>query len=59
MPKKPETLLSEKVLSRLRAEGGWWFKVHGGPFQTAGAGGKAPRPVAANARIFGGDRGGG
>lgn len=34
--KKPETLLSEKILSRLRAEGGWWFKVHGGPFQITG-----------------------
>lgn len=36
MPKKPETILSKKVLLRLRAEGGWWFKVHGGPFQTSG-----------------------
>lgn len=36
MPKKPETVLSTKVLLRLRAEGGWWMKVHGGPFQAAG-----------------------
>lgn len=36
MPRKPETALSEKVLSRLRAEGGRWTKVHGGPFQEAG-----------------------
>lgn len=36
MPAKPETLLSKKVLSRLRAEGGWWVKIHGGPFQCSG-----------------------
>ena len=36
MPKKPETLISNHVLPRLRAEGGWWVKVHGGLFQEAG-----------------------
>lgn len=36
MPKKPETKLSNQVLPRLRAEGGWWVKIHGGPFQAAG-----------------------
>ena len=36
MTKKPETKLSTQVLSRLRAEGGWWVKIHGGPFQAAG-----------------------
>ena len=36
MPQKPETLLSEKVLSRLRAEGGHWDKIHGGPYQLGG-----------------------
>ena len=36
MPKKPETKLSNQVLPRLRAEGGWWVKIHGGPFQEAG-----------------------
>ena len=36
MPAKPETKLSQKVLTRLRAEGGWWAKIHGGVFQVAG-----------------------
>jgi hypothetical protein len=36
MPKKPETKLSNQVLPRLRAEGGWWVKIHGGPFQAIG-----------------------
>lgn len=36
MPQKPETRLSEKVLNTLKSQGGWWFKVHGGPFQLAG-----------------------
>lgn len=36
MPCKPETKLSRLVISRLRAEGGWWVKIHGGPFQQAG-----------------------
>jgi hypothetical protein len=36
MPKKPETGLSRKVLSRLRAEGGLWVKNHGGPYTEAG-----------------------
>jgi hypothetical protein len=36
MPKKPETSLSQKVLSRLHAEGGRWVKNHGGPFTEVG-----------------------
>lgn len=36
MPKKPETALSQKVLSRLRVEGGRWVKNHGGPYTEAG-----------------------
>jgi len=36
MPRKPETKLSQKVLSRLRAEGGRWVKNHGGPYTEAG-----------------------
>lgn len=36
MPAKPETKLSQKVLTRLRAEGGWWVKIHGGVFQVSG-----------------------
>ena len=36
MPKKPETKISNKVLPRLRAEGGWWVKIHGGAFQATG-----------------------
>lgn len=36
MPQKPETKLSQKVLSRFRAEGGRWDKIHGGPYQAAG-----------------------
>lgn len=34
--KQPETGLVVKMKDRLEAEGGWWFKVHGGPFQRAG-----------------------
>jgi len=34
--KQPETHLVVKMKDRLEAEGGWWFKVHGGPFQRAG-----------------------
>lgn len=36
MPRKPETLIVEKIMDRLSAEGGFWFKVHGGAFQLAG-----------------------
>ena len=31
-----ESTLTTNILKALRAEGGWWFKVHGGPFQQAG-----------------------
>lgn len=34
--KKPETIFVEKLKDRLIAEGGWWVKIHGGPFQQAG-----------------------
>lgn len=33
---KPETRVVGKIMDRLHAEGGFWFKVHGGPFQMAG-----------------------
>ncbi len=36
MPKKGESYLVGRMLSRLRAEGGKWVKIHGGPFQEAG-----------------------
>jgi hypothetical protein len=36
MPRKPETGLSQKVLSRLKAEGGRWVKNHGGPYTEVG-----------------------
>lgn len=34
--KQPETGLVVKMKDRLMAEGGWWVKIHGGPFQQAG-----------------------
>ena len=34
--KKPETALVEKIIDRLKAEGGFWVKIHGGPMQQAG-----------------------
>jgi Holliday junction resolvase len=34
--KQPETHLVTKIRERLQAEGGWWVKIHGGPFQQAG-----------------------
>src|SRR5690606_10221273 len=35
--RKPETRLQLRIRRRLREEvGGWWFKVHGGPFQQSG-----------------------
>ena len=36
MSQKPETRLMTKILKRLRAEGGWWFKTHGSVYQMAG-----------------------
>lgn len=37
MSKKPETRLQQKIQKALREEvGGWWTKIHGGPFQAAG-----------------------
>lgn len=37
MAKKPETHLQQRIQRALKAEfGGFWFKVHGGPFQPAG-----------------------
>ena len=33
---KPETLIVKKIMRRLEAEGGFWFKVHGGLFQLSG-----------------------
>lgn len=36
MAPKPETKLVQKILLRLRAEGGKWSKIHGDPYQEAG-----------------------
>lgn len=36
MAPKPETRLVNKMMDRLKAEGGFWFKVHGSVFQTSG-----------------------
>lgn len=37
MATKPESRLQRKIQSALRREvGGWWTKIHGGPFQAAG-----------------------
>lgn len=33
---KPETNLVKKIMVWLEADGGWWMKVHGSPFQKAG-----------------------
>lgn len=33
---KPETSLVKKIMTWLEADGGWWMKVHGSPFQKAG-----------------------
>ena len=33
---KPETKLVEKIMNRLKAEGGFWVKIHGGPMQQSG-----------------------
>ena len=32
----PETALTKKILKVLRGEGGWWVKIHGGPYQVTG-----------------------
>ena len=32
----PESRLVSRILKALRAQGGFWFKVHGGPYQVAG-----------------------
>jgi len=31
-----EKVLTDQVLKYLRARGGWWVKIHGGPYQTSG-----------------------
>lgn len=37
MAKKPETRLQQRIQTALNREvGGWWTKIHGGPFQAAG-----------------------
>lgn len=33
---KPETAIVNKIMLWLEADGGWWFNVHGGPYQKAG-----------------------
>lgn len=32
----PETRLVRQIIKTLRADGGWWMKVHGSAFQVAG-----------------------
>lgn len=34
--RKPETRLVRDILEALRRKGGFWYKVHGGPFQRVG-----------------------
>jgi hypothetical protein len=37
LAKKPESRLQRQIRKGLKAEvGGWWRKIHGGPFQAAG-----------------------
>lgn len=36
MGQKPETRLVNKILKALKAQGGWWIKIHGSPFQVSG-----------------------
>ena len=37
MPKKPETLLAEKIVKALNSKlGGYWVNIHGSPFQSRG-----------------------
>lgn len=36
MVRKPETALTKRVLDKLRKVGGFWVKIHGGPWQTSG-----------------------
>lgn len=37
MPKQPEGRLTKKIMEALQEQyGGFWFKVHGGPYQQAG-----------------------
>lgn len=37
MAKKPESRLQQRIRKALEEEvGGWWVKIHGGPFQDAG-----------------------
>lgn len=36
MPKKPESLITAKILKALRSLGGFWVKIHGGPYQVIG-----------------------
>lgn len=31
-----ESTLVRNILKEIRAEGGWWFKTHGSPYQMAG-----------------------
>ncbi len=36
MSPKPESRLVTKILKKIRAEGGWWFKSHGSVYQMSG-----------------------
>src|SRR5512139_3947931 len=31
-----ESTIVKQILAALRAEGGWWVKLHGGPYQSSG-----------------------
>ena len=33
---KPETAIVHRIMNRLEAEGGFWVKIHGSPFQLSG-----------------------
>lgn len=36
MTRNREAILTNKILRALRGEGGFWFKTHGGSYQTSG-----------------------
>src|SRR3989304_2630554 len=36
MTQKPEAALTKKILTQLRERGGFWAKIHGGPYQATG-----------------------
>ncbi len=36
MSTKPEAVLTRRILKALRSKGGFWAKIHGGPYQVTG-----------------------